>query len=99
MAGRAALTGNVLTLHAERLPDVLRVLEREAFTRRTMRRTRNAIVRSGELLNLRDYFESRQTDRRDAPKDVTMSLEASVPQILGELWRVTVPVEIVSVKE
>jgi hypothetical protein len=74
---------------------LLGLLEREVFTRRTIRGTRNAIVKLGEPLNLQDHFRSYEADKRGALQEVTTTLEASVQRMLGELGRVTAPVEIV----
>lgn len=75
------------TLTAERFLDVLGLLELEVFGRKKIRGLRKAVVRVGEPLNLLPYFPRYQADKRAAIREVTISLESSVRQLLADLTR------------
>jgi hypothetical protein len=81
------------TLTAERFLDVIGLLEMEVFGRKKSRGPRKAIMKLGELLDLRDYYPCYQTDKRKALHEVTTTLESSVRQMLGELSHVTGAIE------
>ena len=73
------------TLTAERFLDVLGLLELEVFGRKKIRGPRKAVMSIGEPLNLMPYFPRYQRDKRATLREVTISLESSVRQLLAEL--------------
>jgi hypothetical protein len=71
----------------ERFLDVLGLLEREVFGRRTFHGPRKAMVQVGEPVDLADWYAAYVTDKRGAVRDVTLSMENSVRSMLEELGR------------
>ncbi|MDH3973507.1 MAG: 1-acyl-sn-glycerol-3-phosphate acyltransferase [Deltaproteobacteria bacterium] len=66
------------TFTVERFMDVLFLLEMEVFGRRELWGPRKAVVRIGEPLNLKDYFEKYGEDKRGAVGEVTALLESGI---------------------
>jgi hypothetical protein len=70
------------SMTVERFMDVLCLLEMEVFKKRRMWGPRKAHVRVGQPIDLTDYAPSYVANRRAAIKDVTVTLEASVREML-----------------
>lgn len=73
------------SMTVDRFMDVLCLLEMEVFNERRMWGPRKARVRVGDPIDLKDRHASYTTDRRKAVKDITMTLESSVRQMLDAL--------------
>jgi len=69
----------------ERFMDVLCLLEMEVFGGRRMWGPRRALVKVGTPLDLREHVEAYRADRRGEVRDVTLSLETSVRNMLKTL--------------
>jgi len=81
------------SLSAERFLEVLGRLELEVFEKIRIWGPRKAMVKIGEKINLDDYFPRYRQDKRGTLNEVTMLLESSVKQMLGEFRQLTNPVE------
>lgn len=75
------------TMTVERFLDVLCLLEMEVFQERRVWGPRQAKIRVGAPINLKDRASAYATDRRSAVRNVTLELENSVRQMLEEMGR------------
>jgi len=73
------------TLSVERFLDIAGLLELEIFGERKLRGPRKAVVRVGEILDLKDHFQKYKADKREQTKRITMDAESSVRQMLEEM--------------
>ena len=69
----------------ERLMDVLGLLEMEVFGERRMWGPRRAIVTLGREIDLHDRFDSYNSRKRETIREVSLELETSVRDMLGQL--------------
>jgi len=75
----------------ERFMDILFLVEMEVFGRRELWGPRKAIVRIGEPLDLKDYYERYKSDKRGTVKEVTAVLESGVRGMLEEMAGLAAP--------
>jgi 1-acyl-sn-glycerol-3-phosphate acyltransferase len=73
------------TLSIERFLDVLVRLEVEVFGQKKIFGMRRAVVKIGNPLDIENYFNRYNKDKQTTIQEVTMYLEKSVKQMLGEL--------------
>ncbi len=73
------------SMTVDRFMDVLCLLEMEVFNERRMWGPRKARVKVGDPVDLKEHHASYTTDRRKAVRDITMTLESSVRQMLDAL--------------
>jgi 1-acyl-sn-glycerol-3-phosphate acyltransferase len=66
------------SMTVERFMDVLGLLELEVFQTRRVWGPRKAIIKIGQLINLKDQAESYDTSRRETVQHVNATLESSV---------------------
>ena len=81
------------TLTPERFLDVLGLFELEVLGRGRIWGPRKALVKIGEPINLKNYYLQYQTNKRDALRDVTTTMESSVGQMLAKLSHQSKPIE------
>lgn len=75
----------------ERFMDVLFLLEMEVFGRRELWGPRKAVVRIGEPLDLKNYFEKYRGDKRGTVREVTSMLESGIKETLEEMAGLAAP--------
>jgi hypothetical protein len=73
------------SMTCERFMDVLCLLEMEIFRERRIWGPRKALVRVGEPVNLRDHASSYMKDKRETVREITLTLESSVRNMLEEM--------------
>jgi 1-acyl-sn-glycerol-3-phosphate acyltransferase len=81
------------TLTSERFLDVLGLLELEVFGRGKIWGPRKAVLRVGNPVNLANYFQRYQADKRGTLDEITRLLESSVREMLRGLSSLTEPIE------
>jgi hypothetical protein len=84
------------TLSVERFLDTIGQLEREVLGKRRKQGPRKALIRIGEPVNLAEYLDQFRKEKRKTLEFVTTQLESRVREMLNELGRYTVPLEIPS---
>lgn len=70
---------------AERFLDILGLLELEVFEHRRFWGPRKALVKAGDPVEIGQYFQRYQADKRGVIQEITMSLETEVRRSLAEL--------------
>jgi 1-acyl-sn-glycerol-3-phosphate acyltransferase len=75
------------SMTAERILDVIGLLELEVFGKRRVRGPRKAVVKIGAPQDVSGYFPSYKADKRAALRAVTADLETSVRKMLSDLSR------------
>lgn len=73
------------SMTVDRFLDVLCLLEMEVFGERRIWGPRNARVKVGDPIDLRDHYAAYKTNRRGEVEDVTLALESCVRQMLDAL--------------
>ena len=75
------------SMTVERFMDVLCLLEMEVLRARRMWGPRKASVRVGEPVDLADYAKAYEENKRNTVREVTLTIESSVREMLDELGR------------
>ena len=71
----------------ERFLDVLCLLEMEVFKQRRIWGPRKAHVKVGEPIDLKDHASSYAVDKRETVREITMTLESTVRNMLEDSGR------------
>jgi 1-acyl-sn-glycerol-3-phosphate acyltransferase len=81
------------TMSAERFMEVIGQLEREVFGKRRDRGPSRVYVEIGEPIDLAQYFDAYQSDRRQMLGKVTCQLEERVKRMIDDLGRFASPLK------
>lgn len=71
----------------ERLIEVLRRLEREVYGEAKLTYPRQAVVKVGEIINLKDQYENYEKNKKEWVKTMALNLESDMMQMISTMRR------------